>query len=338
MVPACPNRKDDDHCDNLQRLLTTYSIGGILLKEGTQHSCKTFLKKLQSQISLLRVGDAEWGTSMRVTDAVKFPRNLTLGAIQDLSLIAKFGRQVGRECRQLGIDLNLAPVADTNTNPLNPVIGTRSFGDDPERVALLVSTVIQAMQDQDTFACAKHFPDHGSPSVDPHEDLPEIHGFCLEPFRAAIQVGVRAILTGHLLVNTEIVTFSYNWVHALLRNQLKFRGLIITDALNMKAISKYREPGQAALDALKAGHDLLLYGSHLPEEVDRIIELDVPQNIARIVKAVQEGEYHLSLLDAHVLRIINIKKELGQRLLVQPTSIATEEAKLLAQTLYDNAV
>jgi beta-N-acetylhexosaminidase len=337
VVPGCPERHDY-HRQDLDRLFNQYHVGGLIFKQSTQKSYREFLASLKTSIPLIRVGDAEWGASMRVTDAVKFPRNLTLSAIQDLSLIEQFGRQVGRECRQLGIDINLAPVADTNTNPLNPIIGTRSFGDDYKRVALLVSIFIQAMQEEGVLACAKHFPDHGDVTVDSHKDLPTTKLRSLEAFEAAVKAHVGAIMTAHLLIEKEVVTFSHTLVHDLIRNRLHFPGLIMTDALNMKAISKYTKADQAALDALKAGHDLLLYGDHLSEKVDAILQVDVPQAITRIVRAVNEGEYPESLLDAHVVRIIETKQKLLQRPLVQEAPLATAQALILKQTLFDHAV
>jgi beta-N-acetylhexosaminidase len=337
VVPGCPQR-GDDHLQDLHYLFNTCHVGGLIFKQGTQKSYRDFLTSLKTAMPLIRLGDAEWGTAMRVSDAVKFPRNLTLGAIQDLSLIEQFGRQVGWECRQLGIDINLAPVADVNINPLNPIIGMRSFGDNPEKVAQLVSIVIEAIQKEGVLACAKHFPDHGDVTVDSHQDLPTTTLKSLETFKAAVQAKVGALLTAHLLIDKQVVTFSPELVHDLIRNQLQFPGLIITDGLNMKAISKYTQPGQAALDALKAGHDLLLYGDHLSEVVDKVLRVDVPQAISRIIQAVKEGEYEESLLNAHVVRIIETKQKLAQRPTVQEAPINTERAECLKQTLYDNAV
>jgi beta-N-acetylhexosaminidase len=337
VIPACPERKDE-HLQDLEHLFNDYHVGGIILKQGSSKSYREFLASLKTALPLICVGDAEWGASMRVTDAVRLPRNLTLGAIQDLSLIEKFGRQVGWECRQLGIDLNLAPVADINTNPLNPIIGTRSFGDDPERVAQLVSIVVRAMQEEEILACAKHFPDHGDVTIDSHVDLPKTQIRSLIAFEKAVRANAGALLTAHLLIDDKVVTFSHEIVHELIRNQLKFPGLIVTDGLNMKAVSKYTKPDQAALDALRAGHDLLLYGDHISEKVNAILRESVPQAIGRIVQAVKTGEYPESLLDEHVIRILETKQKLHQRPPVKETVIATQEAIALKQTLYDNAV
>lgn len=337
VVPGCPERKDY-HLQDLYHLFNERHVGGMILKQGSSKSYREFFASLKTPLPIIRVGDAEWGVSMRVTDAVKFPRNLTLGAIQDLSLIKRFGHQVGWECRQVGIDINLAPVADTNTNPLNPIIGIRSFGDVTQRVALLVSIVIEAMQEEGVLACAKHFPDHGDVTVDSHKDLPTTQIRSLEAFEAAVHARVGALLTAHLLVDDEVVTFSHKLVHELVREKMKFDGLLITDALNMKAITNYTKPAQAALDALKAGHDLLLYGTHLSEQVDALLQKDIPQAIDRIIIAVKSGEYPESLLDTHVVRIIKTKQQLLKRPPVQEMPIASEQALRLKQELYDNAI
>ncbi len=333
VIPASPERHDY-HLKDLDYLFNQRHVGGIIFKQGSQSSYRAFLSLLPP--SIICLGDAEWGVSMRVTDAVNYPRNLTLGAIQDLSLIERFGHQVGWECRQLGIDINLAPVADINSNPKNPIIGTRSFGDDPERVALLVSTVVKAMQEEGVLACAKHFPGHGDVSVDSHVDLPVSKIGSLEPFRKALDAG--AFLTAHLYIDGEVVTFSPRLVHDLIRDELHFPGLIITDALNMQAITKYTRPDEAALNALKAGHDLLLYGDHLSEKVDSMLQHDIPAAIDRIVRAVKEGEYPESLLDSHVVRILDVKQKLMQRPQVKPMPLITNKGLELKQTLYDHAV
>lgn len=337
VVPGCPQR-NDYHLQDLHHLFNDRHVGGMILKQGTAQSYREFFASLEVPIPIIRVGDAEWGISMRVTDAVKFPRNLTLGAIQDLSLIRKFGHQVGWECRQVGIDINLAPVADTNTNPNNPIIGTRSFGDVSERVAQLVSIVIEAMQEEGILACAKHFPDHGDVTVDSHKDLPTTKIRSLEAFEGAFRARVGALLTAHLLVDDEVVTFSHKLVHELVREKMRFDGLLVTDALNMKAITNYTKPGQAALDALKAGHDLLLYGDHLSEKVDALLQVDIPLAIDRIVQAVKNGEYPESLLDEHVVRIIETKQALLKRPPVKEQPIANEQALQLKQQLFDHAV
>ncbi|HNA62296.1 MAG TPA: glycoside hydrolase family 3 N-terminal domain-containing protein, partial [Rhabdochlamydiaceae bacterium] len=184
VVPACPER-GDDHLHDLRVLIEKYHIGGIILKQGTQESYRDLYEKLKAP-ELLHCGDAEWGVSMRMRDGVKYPRNLTLGAIQDLSLLEEFGRQVGRECRQVGLHLNFAPVADVNTNPKNPIIGTRSFGEEPSEVAKRSIIVIQAMQEEGVAATVKHYPGHGATSKDSHVELPVIKEMELLPFQEAI--------------------------------------------------------------------------------------------------------------------------------------------------------
>lgn len=329
VVPACPERHDY-HLKDLRALFENHHVGAIIYKQGTQESYRA----MELPAGILRLGDAEWGPAMRVTDCVRYPRNLTLGAIQDVALIEEFGHRVGYECRQVGIDINLAPVADVNVNPKNPVIGARSFGDDPERVALLVAKVVEAMQAEGVLACVKHFPGHGDVVVDSHVDLPMSKLGPIEPFRQ----DAGAVLTAHLKIDGEVATFSPRIVHDILRNDLRFEGLVITDGLNMKAISKYTKPEDAAFMALKAGHDLLLYGDHKSEAVDTLLQHDIPAAIRRIVKAVKEGEYPESLLDEHVVRILKVKQKLNARPPVTHEPLATQAALHLKQTLFDHAV
>ncbi len=335
IVPACPER-GDDHLADLKRLIEKYHIGGIILKQGTQASYRELYEKLSSPIPLLHVGDAEWGVSMRVKDAVRFPRNLTLGAIQDLSLLDQFGHQVGWECKQIGIHLKLGPVADVNTNPRNPVIGMRSFGENPYAVSERLKVVISAVQAENVGACAKHYPDHGNTSVDSHVDLPIVETMQLEPFKQAIQAHVKGIMTAHLFYRPtgEIVTFSRDIVEKKLRDELKFEGLIISDALNMGALSKH---DKIAPKALQAGHDLLVYGDHRPDHVDRILRTDVPIAIAEIKQAIENKEIDEKDLDTHVARILAFKQTLPSTL-PPSTPLTTQKAQQLKKLLFENAV
>lgn len=330
VVPACPLR-GEDHLEDLQYLIDNYHIGGILLKQGDTASTVALLNKLPKD--LLRIADAEWGVGMRVSDAVKFPKNNILGTVDDPLLLTRFGRQVGKECALLGIDMNLAPVADVNSNPLNPVIGTRSFGNNPELVALCACRVASAMQEEGIIATAKHFPGHGDTLVDSHYDLPMLYKMELLPFEALVKTGIKAIMTAHLFYAPakEIVTFSPGIVEGVLRKSWGFKGLIITDALNMGAVVGDEE---AALKALLAGHDLLLYGDHVTEVVDEILQLMVPEAYLTILEAYQEGIVTDEMLDAHVLRILEAKKQ--HRPLEVPVLI-TDEALALKEEILKNA-
>lgn len=331
VVPACPER-GDDHLHDLHTLIEQYHIGGILLKAGTLESYHNLYRQLNAP-ELLHLGDAEWGVSMRMRDAVRFPKNLALGAIQDPKILEAFGHQVGKECRLAGIHIDLAPVADVNTNPRNPVIGMRSFGDNPYTVAQKVSVVFQAMQAEGIGAAVKHYPGHGDTSVDSHIDLPVVDEMQLEPFQRAIEGGVSAILTAHLHYRplNEVVTFSNRLVEEKLRHEFKFDGLVISDALNMGAVEKIPD---APLKALLAGHDILLYGDHRAEVVDQILRVDVPAAIQSIVKAMKGQE---AQLDRHVIRIVRAKQRLIRES-VKHDMLTSPAAIELQKSLYAQAV
>lgn len=340
IVPACPLR-GEDHRKDLRYMIDHYHIGGIILKQGDPDSQVALINDLSSPIPLLRVADAEWGVSMRLKNALKFPRNLTLGAIQDLSLLGRFGKQVGWECAQVGIDIDLAPVVDVNTNPLNPIIGTRSFGQDREEVAARGTIVMKEMQGEGILACAKHFPGHGDTSVDSHVDLPVIDKLELAPFKTMVENGVGCILTAHLYYkpSEEVVTFSRKIVSGILRDEWQFKGLIMTDALNMAALSKKYTPGEIALQAFFAGHDLLLWGDHISDAVDLLLRKSIPEAIEAVLLAANIGTISKQMLDEHVLRILKAKEARGLKThFPKPENLMTEEAKTLKRDLYRNAV
>jgi beta-N-acetylhexosaminidase len=217
--------------------------------------------------------DEEGGdvTRLEAEQGSSYPGNLALGAVDDPELTEEVASAIAGELAQAGVNLNLAPVADVNTNPLNPVIGVRSFGSDPELVARHVAAFVRGTQRQGVAACAKHFPGHGDTSADSHRELPVAGGdleAALVPFRAAVDAGVRAVMTGHLLVlelDDRPATLSEPIVSGLLRGDLGFEGLVITDALEMKAVSETVGVEEAAVLALAAGADALCIGHDLHE-------------------------------------------------------------------------
>ena len=234
--------------------------------------------------------DEEGGdvTRLEAEHGSSYPGNLALGAVDDVSLTEEVASAIAGELARAGVNLNLAPVADTNTNPRNPVIGVRSFGSDPELVARHVAAFVTGTQRQGVAACAKHFPGHGDTAVDSHRDLPTVGGdldAALLPFRAAIAAGVQAVMTGHLLVpglDEAPATISKPILSGLLRAELGFDGLIVTDALEMQGISRTVGVPEVAVLALAAGADALCLGHDLHEEA-------VEQIHAAIVEAVRSG-------------------------------------------------
>jgi len=234
--------------------------------------------------------DEEGGdvTRLEAERGSSYPGNLALGAVDDVALTQEVASAIAGELARAGVNLNLAPVADANTNPLNPVIGVRSFGADPERVARHVAAFVTGTQRQGVAACAKHFPGHGDTAADSHRELPVVGGdlaAALLPFRAAIESGVQAVMTGHLLVpelDDAPATISGPILSGLLRGELGFGGLVVTDALEMGAIAGTVGLEEAAVRALIAGADSLGLGHDLHEEaVERVH--------AAIVAAVRSG-------------------------------------------------
>jgi beta-glucosidase-like glycosyl hydrolase/CubicO group peptidase (beta-lactamase class C family) len=269
----------------VEELVTKYGIGGVIFFEGSRDLQVDFTQRINkiSKIPLIIAQDAEWGTGMRLTEVEDFPYQMTLGALQDDSLIYMMGSAVAWQCHDIGVNINLAPVADVNNNPLNPVINYRSFGEDPQKVANKAAMYMKGMQDHGILACAKHFPGHGDTDVDSHTGLPVIRGdrkrfdsVELIPFRRLIDDGVGAVMTAHISVpgldDTPLLpaTFSQKVITGILRNDEHFRGLIITDAMNMAGATMTFPSGIADAEALKAGNDVIEYSTDPLKAIDEI--------------------------------------------------------------------
>lgn len=350
----------EDHIEDLKRLIWEGRAGGILLQQGTAQGQRSLIEKLQkiSPLPLLCVQDGEFGVAMRLSDVISFPKNLTLGAIQDLSLLYQLGQEIGRQCSLVGAHINLAPVIDVNSNPLNPIIHMRSFGEDPFQVALRGEMVMRGMQSMGIFACMKHFPGHGDTSVDSHVDLPYVENDRMQlqkvelfPFNWLIGSGVKSVMSAHLYVNALAeadllpATFSREIITALLQEQFDFHGLIISDALNMRALAKSYTPGEIALNTLIAGHDLLLYGDHIAPNIDQILRSDLPEAFQTLKAAVENNEISEELIDSRVFKIIQAKQGLGlfeKSFYSEDENIAelinTIEAYALKKRLFEEAV
>jgi beta-N-acetylhexosaminidase len=239
---------------------------------------------------LLITIDEEGGdvTRLEAEHGSSYPGNLALGAVDDVALTEEVASAIAGELARAGVSMNLAPVADTNTNPRNPVIGVRSFGSDPDLVARHVAAFVAGTQRQGVAACAKHFPGHGDTAADSHRELPVVGGdleAALVPFRAAIAAGVRAVMSGHLLVpvlDDAPATVSTRILTGLLRGELGFEGMIVTDALEMRGVSGSVGVPEAAVLALLAGADALCLGHDLHEQA-------VEEVHAAIVGAVSSG-------------------------------------------------
>jgi beta-glucosidase-like glycosyl hydrolase/CubicO group peptidase (beta-lactamase class C family) len=282
-VPAWADEKGGNY-RQVEELVTKYGIGGIIFFEGSRDLQVDYTRRISkvTRIPLIIAQDAEWGTGMRLREIEDFPYQMTLGALQNDSLIYKMGAAVAWQCRDIGVNLNLAPVADVNNNPLNPVINYRSFGENPERVANKAVMYMKGLQDNGIIACAKHFPGHGDTDMDSHTGLPLIKGdrqrferVELVPFRRLADEGVGAVMTAHISVpgldaSGLPATFSKKVVSGLLRNDARFRGLILTDAMNMAGATLTYPSGIADAEALMAGNDIIEYSTDPVRAIDEI--------------------------------------------------------------------
>lgn len=273
-------------------LVSKYNVGGVCLFQGTPMEQANLLNRIQkmAKTPIMVTVDAEWGLGMRFAGVKSFPYQLTMGATNDAELVYRVGKAMAEQCRRMNIHVNYAPVVDINNNPNNPVIGYRSFGENREKVARYGISIMQGMQDNGVMACAKHFPGHGDVDVDSHYDLPVINktmdqldSLELFPFKAIFDAGVGSVMVAHLSIpaidNTanKPTSLSFANITTLMREKLGYKGLTFTDALEMKGVAKYFPSGEAAVQSLIAGNDMLC------------LPADVPQTIEATKKAIAEG-------------------------------------------------
>ena len=296
--------------DKVEALIRDYHLGGVIFSKGGPYRQARLNNKFQeaAKVPLLVGMDAEWGLAMRLDSTYAFPWNMTLGAIQNDSLVEAAGRRIGEHSKRLGVHINFAPVVDINTNPKNPIIGNRSFGESRSNVTDKASAFFQGMQNAGVLANAKHFPGHGDTDTDSHKTLPTI-GFAktrldsieLYPYKRLISEGLSSVMVAHLnvpaLENKDGYpsSISENIVTNLLKGELGFNGLIFTDALNMKGASNFKEPGEIDLAAFLAGNDVLL------------ISEDVPKAHAKLVAAYRDGLISEERLELSVKKILKAK-------------------------------
>jgi beta-N-acetylhexosaminidase len=309
MVAAYSN-KSKAHQDEIAALIRDQQIGGLIFMQGgpiRQAKLTNYYQQL-SNVPLMLSIDGEWGLSMRLDSTPAYPKQMTLGAIQNDTLIFRMGIQIARECKRMGIHVNFAPVVDVNNNPSNPVINMRSFGSNKYNVAAKGIAYMAGMQSIGVLANAKHFPGHGDTDSDSHKTLPVIKhsrerldSLELYPFRELINNGLGSMMVAHLFVpsldatNGRPTTLSPYVVDTLLRQELGFKGLVFTDALNMKGISASLTADQINIRALKAGNDVLLFAS------------DVASAIKNMKAAITKGEITQEEIDAHCRKILEAK-------------------------------
>ncbi len=342
MVDVFSNKKGKE-IDKVRDLISNYNIGGIIFSKGGPQQQAKLNNEFQglSKIPLLIGMDAEWGLAMRLDSTFALPWNMTLGAIQDLKLIEEAGAAISRNSKRLGVHINFAPVVDINTNPFNPIIGNRSFGEEKINVTLKSVSFMKGMHKEGILSSAKHFPGHGDTHRDSHKTLPTISfsrsrldSIELYPFKKLIEEGVSSIMVAHLnvpgLETQESIPSSLSnaIVNNLLKKDLKFNGLIFTDALNMKGASNYKNPGEIDLAAFMAGNDILL------------ISEDVPKASAKIIEAYNDGTISEVRMAHSVRKILFAKYKAGlhKNLRVDTTNLISELNTVKDLALYDKLI
>ena len=346
MVAAYSN-KDEAHNKSIDKLVEENKIGGLIFFQGGPVRQAKLTNRYQSKSKVpMFIGiDAEWGLSMRLDSTYRYPWNMTLGAVQDMKLIEKAGNQMAKQSKRMGIHFNFAPVVDINTNPKNPIIGNRSFGETKENVTLRALAIMKGLQDEGVYATAKHFPGHGDTSTDSHHTLPivkfdknRLDDVELYPYKELIKNGLASVMVAHLNVpNIEPrenypTSISYNVVTNILKNELKFEGLIFTDALNMKGASNFKKPGDIDLEAFLAGNDVLLFAENVPVAIKKFNEAKndgrlTEDRLAYSVKKILAYKYKSNLHNYQPIELENLSNDLN--------AIGFEA---LNYQLYENAV
>ncbi len=325
-----------------ESLVMDYHIGGLILKlhwTVEEEVIKIQEYQSKSQIPLFICQDFEWGLTQRLPNTLRFPQNMTLGAIQDVNLIEQMGCEVGRQCRAIGVNYNLAPCVDVNNNPLNPVIHLRSFGDNPVEVSKRGVAMMKGLQKSGVIACAKHFPGHGDTAADSHFALPmlsfskeRLYSIELEPFRNLIANGVMSVMVGHLCVPAFEIeldrpsSLSKTINRDLLQDELGFQGLVVTDDLLMKPVSERYGEAEACLQAFLAGNDLILTATTAIE------------GIHRIKQAVTDGLINEDEIDRRVAKILRAKAWILNQPRLDNSALFSKDALFLKKKLYESSL
>ncbi len=311
---ATHSDRSESYYRHFDVLIKNQQVGGLIFFKGGPARQAKLTNRYQalSKVPLMIGIDGEWGLGMRLDSIEDFPKQMTLGAIQDNQYIYKMGLEIARQCQRLGVNVNFAPVADINSNPRNPIIGLRSFGEERENVTSKAAAYMKGLQHRRIIATAKHFPGHGDTDADSHYTLPvlahssdRLDETDLYPFRKLIADSLTGIITGHLYVpvldNTPLLasSLSEKVVTDLLKVKLGFRGLVFTDAMNMRGVMKGRTAVDANVKALLAGNDILLYPEHVAESIKRI-KLEV-----------EKGRISKDVIDEKVRKILRAKYWMG---------------------------
>lgn len=346
MISAYSN-KDSIHTNQINALVQDYKVGGVIFFQGgpVRQAKLTNLYQSKAKIPLFVGIDAEWGLGMRLDSTYRYPWNMTLGAIKDLSLIENVGRNMANENKRIGIHFNFAPVLDINTNPKNPIIGNRSFGEDKVNVSDKAIALMKGVQSQGVFSTGKHFPGHGDTSTDSHYALPLVNFSKdrlelveLYPYKRIFNEGLASVMVAHLNIpSLEPIpnipsSASYNVVTNLLQKELGFEGLIFTDGLAMKGASNFKSPGDLEIAVLLAGNDILLCPENVPVAVQKLEvayndNIITEERLAHSVKKILHYKFKIGLNNYKPINMVNIYDDLNP-----------SQNDALHYKLYENAI
>ena len=349
MIIRAHSNLGPEHIEEVTSQIQKYNVGGLCFFQGgpiRQANLTNFYQSIAKTPLMITI-DGEWGLGMRLDSVINFPRNLLIGAVKDPKLVYQFGRAVGEQCKRLGIHVNFGPVVDVNNNPNNPVINDRSFGEDKYKVAEFGVQYMKGMQDVGVMACAKHFPGHGDVEVDSHYDLPVINksreqldSLELYPFKRILDAGVGSVMVAHLYIpsidttTNQATSLSYKNITGLLKNELKYNGLVFTDALEMKGISKFFPEGEASVRSLLAGNDLLCLPGDVPGSIDKILKTIKKRqlkwrDINGRVKKVLLAKYNLGLNQFTPIDTTNITNDINHQTLAINKLLSSNAITLL---------
>ncbi|MFJ1473673.1 glycoside hydrolase family 3 N-terminal domain-containing protein [Capnocytophaga cynodegmi] len=347
MVSVFSSQIGTKNTEYIKELIKKYHIGGIIFSKGGPKRQAKITNEYQSlsKIPLFMAMDAEWGLAMRLDSTFAYPWNMTMGAVKNNELIERAGFRIGEHCRQLGMQFNFAPDIDVNTNPANPIIGNRSFGEDKQNVALKGIAFTKGMQSAGVLGSAKHFPGHGDTSKDSHKTLPlidfpseRLHEIEMYPFRELINNGVASVMVGHLnILSLESKiglpsSLSHHIITDILKTQMGFEGLVYTDALGMKGVSEYLPVGEVEVAAFLAGNDILLMPENLVKGFEAIKKAYqnkkiTEERLAYSVKKILMAKYKVGLYKFEPLNLETLHQNLH-----------TLEDDLLLEEIFENAL
>ncbi len=317
MVPAFAPRFYNEKNYQFKRLLKLvkeYKVGGVMFWRGNPYSVVRTIDRLQAAaaLPLLVMADMEWGLPQRVDESTRFLQNMATGATGNEEYAYEIGRITAKEAKAIGIHIGFAPVIDINTNPDNIIINTRSFGEDPALVSRMGTAFIRGLQAGGIYATAKHFPGHGDTDIDPHMFLPSItapmdriRSFELPPFEAAVDAGVKCVMVAHITFSQvkqmggRPATLDPYFIEEILRKEMGFDGLVITDAMDMSGITNNYWSGEAAVMAINSGADIVLLSPNFETTFEFVLN------------AAREGRIEMGRIDAAVGRILRAKADHG---------------------------